>query len=176
MPGAAIHALFVSMAARIYSDRDVDLEVLRGKTCAVAGYGAQGRAQALNLRDSGLQVLVGTRPKSKTRALARKDGLEVVDTPEAVRRGDVIFLALSDTEIPAIYERQVAPHLTAGKTLLFAHGFAIFYRTIVPPKDVDVIMVAPNAVGPMVRREFVPDKTKSRLLESELGNTRGPPA
>ena len=143
------------MAARIYSDRDVDLEVLRGKTCAVAGYGAQGRAQALNLRDSGLQVLVGTRPKSKTRALACKDGLEVVDTPEAVRRGDVIFLALSDTEIPAIYERQVAPHLTAGKTLLFAHGFAIFYRTIVPPKGVDVIMVAPNAVGPMVRREFV---------------------
>ena len=161
------------MAARIYSDRDVDLEVLRGKTCAVAGYGAQGRAQALNLRDSGLQVLVGTRPKSKTRALACKDGLEVVDTPEAVRRGDVIFLALSDTEIPAIYERQVAPHLTAGKTLLFAHGFAIFYRTIVPPKDVDVIMVAPNAVGPMVRREFVEGRGVPGMIAIHQNPSRG---
>lgn len=143
------------MRTRIYTERDADLQALRGKTCAVIGYGAQGHAHALNLRDSGLQVIVGVRSKSKTRALAHKEGLEVVDTAEAVRRGDVIFLALADTEIPAIFRRQIAPHLTAGKTLLFAHGFAIFYRTIVPPKNVDVIMVAPNAVGPMVRREFL---------------------
>ncbi len=143
------------MAARIYLDRDADLKALRGKVCAVIGYGAQGHAHALNLRDSGLQVVVGVRPKSKTRALAREDGLEVVDTAEAVRRGDVIFIALADTKVPAIYERQIAPHLAPGKTLLFAHGFAIFYRTIIPPKNVDVIMVAPNAVGPMVRREFL---------------------
>ena len=143
------------MRTRIYTERDADLKALRGKTCAVIGYGAQGHAHALNLRDSGLRVVVGVRSKSKTRALAHKEGLEVVDTAEAARRGDVIFLALSDTEIPAIFRRQIAPHLTAGKTLLFAHGFAIFYRTIVPPKNVDVIMVAPNAVGPMVRREFV---------------------
>lgn len=142
------------MAARIYSDQDADLKVLRGKTCAVIGYGAQGRAHALNLRDSGLRVLVGTRPKSKTRSLARKEGLTVVGTAEAARRGDIIFLALSDTDMPDIYQREIAPHLTAGKTLLFAHGFAVHYRTIVPPKNMDVILVAPNGVGPMVRREF----------------------
>ena len=143
------------MAARIYLDRDADLKALRGKVCAVLGYGAQGQAQALNLRDSGLEVLVGLPPKSKSRTRARKEGLEVVPTAEATRRGDIIFLALADTEMAAIYQQQIAPSLTSGKTLLFAHGFAIHYRTIVPPNDVDVIMVAPNAVGPMVRREFI---------------------
>ncbi|MDQ2659195.1 MAG: ketol-acid reductoisomerase [Verrucomicrobiota bacterium] len=142
------------MAARIYRDRDADLEFLRGKVCAVLGYGAQGRAQALNLRESGLDVLVALPAKSKTRLLAQRDGLKVVETTTAARRGDVIFLALPDTEMPAIYRRQIAPYLAAGKTLVFAHGFAIHYRTIVPPKDIDVIMVAPNGVGPIVRREF----------------------
>jgi ketol-acid reductoisomerase len=142
------------MAARIYTDRDADLKFLRGKTCAVIGYGAQGRAHALNLKDSGMRVLVGLRPRSKSRRIARREGLEVVNTEEASRRGDVIFLALPDTRMPAIYEKEIAPFLSPGKTLLFAHGFAIFYRTIVPPKDVDVIMVAPKGLGPMVRREF----------------------
>ncbi len=143
------------MAARIYLDRDADLKYLRDKVCAVVGYGAQGHAHALNLRDNALQVLVGLPAKSKTRALARKHGLEVVSTAEAARRGDVIFLALPDTEMPAIFRKEIAPYLVAGKTLLFAHGFAIFYQTIVPPADVDVIMVAPKGLGPMVRREFV---------------------
>jgi ketol-acid reductoisomerase len=143
------------MPARIYTDRDADLKFLRGKTCAVIGYGAQGRAHALNLRDSGMRVLVGLRPRSKSRGLARKEGLKVVSAAEASRRGDIIFLAVPDTQMPAIYEREIAPFLSAGKTLLFAHGFAIFYRTIVPPKEVDVIMVAPKGLGPMVRREFV---------------------
>ncbi|MGI8435829.1 MAG: ketol-acid reductoisomerase [Chthoniobacterales bacterium] len=143
------------MAARIYRERDADLKYLRGKICAVLGYGAQGRAQALNLRESGLDVLVGLRARSKTRSQAKRDGLKVVETTTAVRRGDVIFLALPDTEMPVIYRRQIAPGLSAGKTLVFAHGFAIHYRTIVPRKDIDVIMVAPNGVGPMVRREFV---------------------
>jgi ketol-acid reductoisomerase len=143
------------MPARIYADRDADLKFLRGKTCAVIGYGAQGRAHALNLKDSGMRVLVGLRPRSKSRSIARKEGLEVVNTEEASRRGDIIFLALPDTQMSAIYEKKIAPFLSAGKTLLFAHGFAIFYRTIVPPKEVDVIMVAPKGLGPMVRREFV---------------------
>lgn len=143
------------MAAHILTGRDASLKPLRGKVCAVIGYGAQGHAHALNLKESGLRVLVGTRPRSKTRGLAQKQDFEVVNTEEAVRRGDVIFLALPDTEMPRVYERQIAPHLRAGKTLLFAHGFAIFYRTILPPKDVDVIMVAPKGLGPMVRREFV---------------------
>jgi len=143
------------MPARIYTDRDANLRFLRGKTCAVIGYGAQGRAHALNLRDCGMRILVGLPPRSKSRRGARKQGLEVVGTAEASRRGEVIFLAVPDTKMPLIYEKEIAPSLSAGKTLLFAHGFAIFYRTIVPPKDVDVIMVAPKGLGPMVRREFV---------------------
>jgi ketol-acid reductoisomerase len=143
------------MPARIYTDRDADLKFLHGKTCAVIGYGAQGRAHALNLRDSGMRVLVGLRPRSKSRGIAQKEGLKVVSTAEASRRGDIIFLAVPDTQMPAIYEKEIAPFLSAGKTLLFAHGFAIFYRTIVPPEEVDVIMVAPKGLGPMVRREFV---------------------
>ena len=143
------------MAARIYTDKDADLALLHGRMCAVIGFGAQGRAHALNLKDSGLRVIVGLRSSSESRAVARRSGLEVIDTAEAVRRGDVIFLALPDTKIPAIYERDVAPNLSKGKTLLFAHGFAVFYRTILPPKDVDVVMVAPKGLGPMVRREFV---------------------
>ncbi|MDP9003830.1 MAG: ketol-acid reductoisomerase [Verrucomicrobiota bacterium] len=143
------------MSARIYTDRDADLKFLRRKTCAVIGYGAQGSAHALSLKDSGMTVLVGLRPRSKSRRIARREGLEVVGTQEASRRGDIVFLALPDTTMPAIYEKEIAPFLTAGKTLVFAHGFAIFYRTIVPPKDVDVIMVAPKGLGPMVRREFV---------------------
>lgn len=142
------------MPARIYTDQDADLRFLRGKTCAVIGYGAQGRAHALNLKDSGMRVLVGLPPRSKSRSVARREGLEVVNTAEASRHGDIIFLAVPDTQMPAIYEKEIAPSISAGKTLLVAHGFAIFYRTIVPPKDVDVIMVAPKGLGPMVRREF----------------------
>ena len=119
------------------------------------GFGAQGRAHALNLRDSGMNVTVGLYPGSRSRARARRSGLRVFDTPEAVRRADVIFLALSDTQMPAIYREQIAPSLRPGQTLLFAHGFAIYYKTIVPRKDVDVVMVAPKGLGPMVRREFL---------------------
>ncbi len=142
------------MAARIYNDRDADLKSLRGKTCAVIGFGSQGRAHALNLKDNNVNVIVGLYRGSKSRARAKKNILQVFDTAEAVRRSDVIFLALPDTKIPEIYEREIAPYLRANQTLLFAHGFAIFYRTIRPPKNVDVIMVAPLGLGQMVRREF----------------------
>jgi len=121
----------------------------------VIGFGAQGRAHALNLRDSGISVIVGLYPGSKSRVRARRSGLEVLDTAGAVRRADIIFLALSDTQMPVIYAEEIAPSLRPGQTLLFAHGFAIHYRTIVPRKDVDVVMVAPKGLGPMVRREFV---------------------
>ena len=143
------------MAARIYTDKDADLRWLKGKTCAVIGFGSQGRAHALNLHDSGMEVILGLYPGSKSRARAKRSGLRVLNTPEAARRGDIIFLALSDTKMPEIYREQIAPHLRRGQTLLFAHGFAIHYRTIVPRKDVDVVMVAPKGLGPMVRREFV---------------------
>jgi ketol-acid reductoisomerase len=143
------------LAARIYTDKDADLRWLKRKTCAVVGFGAQGRAHALNLRDSGITVIVGLYPGSKSRARARRSGLDVLDTAEAAVRGDVIFLALPDTHMSEVFAKQIAPHLRAGQTLLFAHGFAIYYRTIVPRKDVDIIMVAPKGLGPMVRREFL---------------------
>jgi len=143
------------MAARIYRDRDIELRPLKGKICAVIGFGAQGRAHALNLRDRGLKVIVGLYPGSKSRRVARRHHLPVFDTTEASRRADVLFLALPDTLMSMVYKKEIAPHLRAGQTLLFAHGFAIHYRTIVPRRDVDVILVAPKGLGPMVRREFV---------------------
>jgi len=143
------------LGARIYTDKDADLRWLKGKTCAVIGFGAQGRAHALNLRDSGMDVIVGLYPGSKSRARARRSGLTVLDTAQAVQHGDITFLALSDTQMPATYAEQIAPHLRPGQTLLFAHGFAVHYRTIVPRKDMDVVLVAPKGLGPMVRREFV---------------------
>ncbi len=102
-----------------------------------------------------MDVIVGLYPGGKSRLRVRRNGLTVFNTPEAVRRGDIIFVALSDSQMPAIYAEQIAPSLRAGQTLLFAHGFSIYYRTIVPQKDVDVVMVAPKGLGPMVRREFV---------------------
>jgi len=143
------------LAARIYTDKDADLHWLKGRTCAVIGFGAQGRAHALNLRDSGIEVIVGLYPDSKSGVRAGRSGLEVLGTAEAARGADIIFLALPDTKMPVVYEEQIAPHLHPGQTLLFAHGFAIYYRTIVPRKDVDVVMVAPKGLGAMVRREFI---------------------
>jgi ketol-acid reductoisomerase len=142
------------MPARIFTDKDVNLGPLLDKTCAVIGYGAQGRAHALNLRDSGIPVIVGLLPKSRSRVTARRDGLRVATTAAAVRRAEVLFLALPDTKMSAIYREEIAPLLRSGQTLLFAHGFAIHYRTITPPNDIDVIMVAPKGLGPMVRSLF----------------------
>ncbi len=143
------------MAVRIYRDKDVDLAWLKRKTCAVIGFGAQGHAHALNLRDSGMRVVVGLYRGSKSRIRAKRNRLRVLETADAVRRSDIIFVALPDTKMPAVYKKEIAPNLRAGQTLLFAHGFAIYYRTIVPRKDVDVMMVAPKGLGPMVRSEFV---------------------
>ena len=111
------------MAVRIYRDNDVDLASLKGKTCAVIGFGAQGRAHALNLCDNGMKIVIGLYRGSKSRAIAKRNGLKVLDTAEAVRRGDIIFLALPDTQMPAVYKKEIAPNLRSGQTLLFAHGF-----------------------------------------------------
>jgi ketol-acid reductoisomerase len=146
------------MLAQILTDKDVNLAPLLDKTCAVIGYGAQGRAHALNLRDSGVPVIIGLLPKSRSRVTARQDGLRLTTTAAAVRRADVIFLALPDTKMAGVYRADIAPHLRPGQTLLFAHGFAIHYRTIIPPNDVNVVMVAPKGLGPMVRTQFVEGK------------------
>jgi ketol-acid reductoisomerase len=142
------------MPTRIYREKQISVAPLRGKVCGVIGFGAQGHAHALNLRDSGFEVLIGLPRASKSRFVAQKHGLAVFETREAVRRSDIVFLALADTQMPTIYRRHVGKHLRAGQTLLFAHGFVVFYKLIVPPPDVDVVMVAPKALGPMMRREY----------------------
>lgn len=154
MHAVTIGVAAAAMPAKIFTDKDVDLGPLLDKTCAVLGYGAQGRAHALNLRDSGIRVVVALLPKSRSRATARRDGLRVTTTAAAVRQADLIFLALPDVKMAEVYETDIAPNLRAGQSLLFAHGFAIHYRTVVPPKEVDVIMVAPKGLGPMVRSQF----------------------
>jgi ketol-acid reductoisomerase len=160
--------------AQIYYDQDADLKVLEDKTVAVIGYGSQGRGQSLCLRDSGVNVIIGTRP-GKSRETARQDGMEVVDTEEAAQRGDVIQILSQDHLQAEIYEKQVRPHLKAGKALLFSHGFNIHYGFIQPPADVDVLMVAPKGPGPFVRRQFEEGRGVPALLaiyQDASGNAR----
>lgn len=152
------------MAAKIYTDKDADLGVLKGKTCAVIGFGSQGHAHALNLKDSGVKVVVGLYPKSKSREVAKEYGFEVMDTADAVKAADVIFIATPDTKIAGIYNSDIAPHLEKGKTILFSHGFAVHFNTIELPDFVNVIMVAPKGPGHIVRRQFVEGKGVPSLI------------
>ena len=152
------------MPAKIYTDKDANLDLLKGKTCAVIGFGSQGHAHALNLKDSGVKVIIGLYPGSKSREVAKAKGFEVFDTAEAVKKADVIFVAAPDTKIGGIYKQDIAPNLTKGKTLLFSHGFAILYKTVVPPKNVDVILVAPKGPGHIVRRQFTEGKGVPALI------------
>jgi len=149
---------------RIYTDKDADLKNLQGRTCAILGFGSQGHAHALNLKDSGVKVIIGLQPESKSRAVAKEKGFEVFDTEEAVRRGDVIFVALPDTKQAAAFKREIEPNLESGKTLLFSHGFSIHFKTVVPPKDVDVILVAPKGPGHIVRRQYTEGKGVPSLI------------
>src|SRR5271168_4485863 len=141
--------------AKMYYDNHADLALIRGKKVAVIGYGSQGHAHALNLRDSGVQVVVALSDTSKSRARAEAEGLRVVSPAEAAVWGDVIVFLAPDTTQPAIYRDAVAPNLIAGKTLFFAHGFNIHFKTIQPPANVDVIMIAPKSPGHRVREVFV---------------------
>jgi len=152
------------MPAKIYTDKDASLDALKGKTCAVIGFGSQGHAHALNLKDSGVKVIIGLYPGSKSREVAKEKGFAVYDTAEAVKKADVIFVATPDTKIPGVYNKDIAPNLTKGKTLLFSHGFAIHFKTITVPKDVDVILVAPKGPGHIVRRQFTEGKGVPALI------------
>jgi ketol-acid reductoisomerase len=142
------------MATKIYHDSDADLGVLKGKKIAVIGYGNQGRAQAMCLHDSGMQVTVGARKSGESWDLAQTDGLKVADIPKAVQGADVVMILLPDEVQPRVYKEQIAPHLKDGAALEFAHGFAITFKLIAPPKNCDVIMVAPKSPGRMVRQTF----------------------
>jgi len=141
--------------AKLYYEKDADVGVLKGTTVAVLGYGIQGRAQALNLHDSGVDVVIGARPKGESWAAASKDGLEVAAIPDAVASGDVVMMLIPDEVQPEVYATYVGPNLKKGSALDFAHGFNIRYGTISPPKEVDVIMIAPKAPGAAVRESFL---------------------
>ena len=140
---------------QLYHDNDVDLKVLDGKKVAVLGYGAQGRAQALCFHDSGIDVTVGVRKDGKSWNKAKEDGLKVAEFADAVKDADVVMILLPDEIQPEIYEQYVKPNLKKGAALEFAHGFNITYKLIVPPEDVDVIMMAPKSPGDKERDEFV---------------------
>ncbi len=142
------------MTATVYYDKDADLSLITSKKVAVIGYGSQGHAHSLNLRESGVDVCVGLREGSKNWKKAEAAGLAVKETGEAAAWADVIMMLVPDTAAPAVYENSIAPNLGAGKTLMFAHGFNIRYETIMPPEDVDVSMVAPKAPGHRVRETY----------------------
>ncbi len=135
-------------------DRDADLSLITTRKVAIIGYGSQGHAHALNLKESGVDVRIGLHAGSKSRAKAEADGLRVLPVAEAAAEADVIMILTPDTSQPAIYERDIRPHLTAGKTLMFAHGFNIRYGTITPPEGVDVSLVAPKSPGHRVRETY----------------------
>lgn len=140
--------------ATIYYEADVNPELIKDKKVAVIGYGSQGHAHALNLQDSGVEVMVGLRPNSKSIQKAKADGATVATVFEAAKWADVIMILAPDTRQPKIYEENILPNLKAGKTLMFAHGFNIRFNTIAPPKDVDVSMIAPKAPGHRVREIY----------------------
>ena len=152
------------MPAKVYTDKDADFRSLSKKTLAVVGYGSQGHAHALNLKDSGLEVIIGLYSKSKSKAIAESHGFSVYETAEAVRKADVIMLAVPDMKQASVYENDIAPYLDSSKTLLFVHGFAIHYGLIKPPETVDVIMVAPKGPGHTVRGQYLEGKGVPALV------------
>src|SRR5436190_1165152 len=138
----------------MYYDDDADLTLLDGKTVAIIGYGSQGHAHALNLKDSGVDVVVGLREGSPSKAKAEAAGLKVMGLAEACKWANVIMLTMPDTEQKATYDEFIRPNLRKGKALAFAHGFNIRFKRIRPPKTIDVIMIAPKGPGHLVRRTY----------------------
>jgi ketol-acid reductoisomerase len=140
--------------ARMYYDSDANLDLFNGKTVAILGYGSQGHAHALNLRDSGVNVIVGLYPGSRSAEAAKAEGLAVHSVADATKAADLLMILLPDEAQKTVYQHEIAPNLTAGKALAFAHGFNIHFAQVVPPSDVDVIMVAPKGPGHLVRRTY----------------------
>lgn len=152
------------MPAKVYTEKDADLSLLQSKTAAVIGFGSQGHAHALNLHDSGVKVIVGLYPGSKSADVAKEKGLEVFSTAEAVQKADVIMVAVPDMKQADVYNNDMLPHLAKGKTLLFSHGLSVHFGLIELHPDIDVIMVAPKGPGHMVRRLYVEGKGMPALI------------
>jgi ketol-acid reductoisomerase len=161
------------MTAEVFYDDDADLSIIAGRKVAVIGYGSQGHAHSLSLRDSGVEVVVGLKDGSKSRAKAEEQGLRVLSPAEASAWADVIMVLAPDTAQRKIYEESIAPNLTAGKALFFGHGLNIRFELIKPPADVNVAMVAPKGPGHLVRRQYVDGKGVPCLVAVEQDPTGG---
>jgi len=170
--------------AKIYYDQDANWSIMQGKTVAVIGYGSQGHAHALNLKDSGVDVVVGLYEGSKSKAKAEAAGLKVTTVAEAVKQADITMILLPDEKQADVYKAEIGPNLKAGSALAFAHGFNIHFKQIMPPANVDVFMVAPKGPGHLVRRVFtqgggVPDvfaveqDASGNAMEIALAYARG---
>lgn len=157
--------------SKIYYQQDCDIQKLDGKKVAIIGYGSQGHAHALNLKDSGVDVVVGLYEGSKSAAKAKAQGLEVYSVAEATKMSDIIMILIPDEKQKAVYESEIAPNLSEGKTLAFAHGFNIHFECIVPPKNVNVIMIAPKGPGHTVRSEYEAQKGVPCLIAVEQDAT-----
>ncbi len=153
--------------AKMYYDSDCNLKLLEGKTVAVIGYGSQGHAHAQNLKDSGVNVIVGLTPSSARRKQVEADGLKVYNTAEAAKMADIIMILIPDEKQAAMYEESIAPNLEAGNILMFAHGFNINFKQIIAPADVDVIMVAPKGPGHTVRSQYKEGRGVPALIAVE---------
>ena len=157
--------------ARIFYQQDCDLQKLKGKTVAIIGYGSQGHAHALNLKDSGVDVVVGLFEGSKSGAKAEAQGMKVMTSAEAAKVADIIMILINDEKQAALYKESIEPNLTEGKTLAFAHGFNIHFGCIKPPKNVTVIMIAPKGPGHTVRSEYLAGKGVPCLIAVEQDAT-----
>lgn len=157
--------------SKIYYQQDCDIQKLDGKKVAIIGYGSQGHAHALNLKDSGVDVVVGLYEGSKSASKAKAQGLEVYSVAEATKMSDIIMILIPDEKQKAVYESEIAPNLSEGKTLAFAHGFNIHFGCIVPPKNVNVIMIAPKGPGHTVRSEYEAQKGVPCLIAVEQDAT-----
>lgn len=169
---------------KVYYDKDANLDALKGKTVAIIGYGSQGHAHAQNLRDSGVNVIIGQRPGSPNYDLAKEHGFDPVSAAEAAEKADLIMILTPDETQAAIYEKDIKPHLKKGKALLFAHGFNIHFSQIRPPKDVDVFLIAPKGPGHLVRRTYtegggvpclvaIEQDASGKALETALAYAKG---
>ncbi|PLV56682.1 ketol-acid reductoisomerase [Thermotoga sp. SG1] len=150
--------------AVIYYDKDANLDLIKDKKIAIIGFGSQGHAHALNLKDSGLNVIVGLREGSRSWKKAEEQGLTVKTIEEAAKEADIIMILIPDEHQPEVYKKYIEKHLTEGKMLMFAHGFNIHYHQIIPPKNVDVTMIAPKSPGHIVRREYVEGRGVPALI------------